>query len=86
MNPAFFLHKELHGFDEFYGFIAGSRSYFPLQNPSKDQMLQHNGSRVEFNGYLTDILGDQSIKFVEENKDKPFFMYLAYNAGRPRKV
>jgi arylsulfatase A-like enzyme len=73
-------HPNHRGFDEFYGFLAGGRSYFPLKNPSKEQMLQHNTKRVKFDGYLTDVLGDYSVKFVEENKEKPFFMYLAYNA------
>lgn len=30
--------------------------------------------------YLTDDLTDQSVKFIDENKKKPFFLYLAYNA------
>ncbi|WP_373518780.1 sulfatase-like hydrolase/transferase [Pricia sp.] len=68
------------GFDEFYGFLSGSRSYFPLDNPSEDDILQHNGERVEFEGYMTDVLGDQSVTFAEQSGDKPFFMYLAYNA------
>jgi arylsulfatase A-like enzyme len=68
------------GFNDFYGFLGGGRSYFPIKNPSKELMLQHNGKRVEFNGYLTDVLGDYSVKYVEEHKDAPFFMYLAYNA------
>jgi len=73
-------HPNNRGFDEFYGFLAGSRSYFPLENPSKEQMLQHNGKRVVFEGYMTDVLGDQSVKYIQESSDKPFFMYLAYNA------
>lgn len=73
-------HPNQRGFDEFYGFLAGSRSYFPLDNPSKEKMLQHNGERVVFDGYMTDVLGNQSVKFVEVSKDKPFFMYLSYNA------
>ncbi|MFK8061356.1 MAG: sulfatase-like hydrolase/transferase [Polaribacter sp.] len=73
-------HPNKRGFDEFYGFLAGGRSYFPIKNPSKELMLQQNGKRVKFNGYLTDVLGDYSVNFVEKNKDKPFFMYLAYNA------
>ena len=73
-------HPNQRGFDEFYGFLAGSRSYFPLDNPSKEKMLQHNGERVVFDGYMTDVLGSQSVKFVEASKDKPFFMYLSYNA------
>jgi len=73
-------HPNQRGFDEFYGFLTGSRSYFQYKNPNKIKMLQHNGKRVKFDGYLTDVLGDQSVKYIEENKDKPFFMYLAYNA------
>tara|TARA_R110002049_G_scaffold171426_1_gene337928 strand:+ start:7277 stop:8632 length:1356 start_codon:yes stop_codon:yes gene_type:complete len=73
-------HPNQRGFNEFYGFIAGSRSYFPIENPTKEQMLQHNGERVIFEGYMTDVLGDQSVKYIEESGDKPFFMYLAYNA------
>ncbi|MFD2725178.1 sulfatase-like hydrolase/transferase [Hyunsoonleella rubra] len=73
-------HPNNRGFDEFYGFLAGSRSYFPLENPSKAQMLQHNGKRVVFEGYMTDVLGDQSVNYIQESADKPFFMYLSYNA------
>ncbi|MBP8793272.1 MAG: sulfatase-like hydrolase/transferase [Lutibacter sp.] len=73
-------HPNQRGFDEFFGFETGSRSYFPIKNPSKKTMLQHNGKRVEFEGYMTDVLGDQSVKFIEEAKGQPFFMYLAYNA------
>ncbi|WP_207303281.1 sulfatase-like hydrolase/transferase [Hyunsoonleella flava] len=73
-------HPNQRGFDEFYGFLAGSRSYFPLENPSKEKMLQHNGKRVVFDGYMTDVLGNQSVTFIEASKDKPFFMYLSYNA------
>lgn len=73
-------HPNQRGFDEFYGFLGGGRSYFPVKNPKPLQMLQKNGEQVIFDGYLTDVLGDRSVGFVEENKDKPFFMYLAYNA------
>ncbi|MFH6768597.1 sulfatase-like hydrolase/transferase [Gaetbulibacter aquiaggeris] len=73
-------HPNKRGFDEFYGFLAGGRSYFPMTNPSTEHMLQQNGKQVTFDGYLTDVLGDRSVNFIEENKDHPFFMYLAYNA------
>ncbi|PHR87940.1 MAG: hypothetical protein COA80_18420 [Leeuwenhoekiella sp.] len=73
-------HPNQRGFDEFYGFLSGSRSYFPLKDPGEKNMLQYNGERMVFEGYLTDVLGDQSVRFVEESKETPFFMYLAYNA------
>lgn len=73
-------HPNKRGFDEFYGFLGGGRSYFPMENPSKELMLQQNGERVIFKNYLTDALGERSVSFIEENKDRPFFMYLAFNA------
>ncbi|PQJ68659.1 sulfatase-like hydrolase/transferase [Polaribacter butkevichii] len=73
-------HPNQRGFDDFYGFISGSRSYFPIKNPSRNDMLQNNGERVVFDGYMTDVLGDQSLKYIEDSKDQPFFMYLSYNA------
>lgn len=73
-------HPNERGFDEFFGFLGGGRSYFPMENPKPQHLLQRNGERVVFEGYLTDVLGDRSVSFVEENKNQPFFMYLAYNA------
>ncbi len=73
-------HPNKRGFDEFYGFLGGGRSYFPIKNASEELMLQQNGKKIDFEGYLTDVLGNRSVRFVEENKNTPFFMYLAYNA------
>jgi len=73
-------HPNNRGFDDFFGFIGGARSYFPIENPSQQAMLQNNGERVKFEGYITDVLGDKSVSYAEEKSEKPFFMYLAYNA------
>ena len=34
----------------------------------------------EPNGYVTDVLADEAIDFIERNKNNPFFIYLAFNA------
>ncbi|WP_166521613.1 sulfatase-like hydrolase/transferase [Zobellia amurskyensis] len=73
-------HPNQRGFQEFYGFIGGSRSYFPIENPSQIDMLQHNGKRVKLNGYMTDALGDMAVNFINKKRNKPFFMYLSFNA------
>lgn len=76
-------HPNVRGFDEFRGFISGSRSYWPnasQDQPGKSTAIQHNGTYETFSGYYTDVLGDQTISFIDENKDNPFFIYLAYNA------
>ncbi|WP_246114598.1 arylsulfatase [Rubripirellula tenax] len=42
------------------------------------------GSRIgkfeEFEGYCTDVFFREAIRFVDQNKEKPFFLYLALNA------
>ncbi|EWH09569.1 sulfatase [Catenovulum agarivorans DS-2] len=44
--------------------------------------LEHNGKEVEVTKYLTDDLSDKASRFITESSkvDKPFFLYLAYNA------
>ena len=56
------------------GYEAGHpKSYFsPYKNPElKD------GPKGE---YLTDRLTDEAVKFIEANRDKPFFLYLPHYA------
>lgn len=78
------MHPNAQGFDYFYGFIAGSRSYFyhPENDdaPNSLQKIEENGKASPFKGYLTDVLTEKAIKYINQNKEHPFMMYLAYNA------
>ena len=38
------------------------------------------GPRFAPNEYMTDYLGDQAVAAIKANKNRPFFMYLAFNA------
>ncbi|WOH36016.1 sulfatase-like hydrolase/transferase [Thalassotalea fonticola] len=42
--------------------------------------LLRNNEVVETSTYLTDELSREAIEFIEQEKDNPFFLYLAYNA------
>ena len=62
------------GFDEFFGFTNGHfNNYF-------DPVLLRGSRPENTNGYITDILTDDAIRFIEEHREGPFFCYLAYNA------
>ncbi|MGH8247251.1 MAG: arylsulfatase [Gammaproteobacteria bacterium] len=52
----------------------------PPGNDYFDPALQHNGKEVKTQGYCSDVFTDAAIHFIEENKNRPFFAYLAYNA------
>lgn len=54
------------------------------QTPDKEAtyfkpVLWHNGKRVRPEKYCTDIFFDATIRFIESNKERPFFVYLPTN-------
>ncbi len=64
------------GFDEFVGFCAGHlTNYF-------DARLQHNQEFFNAEGFITDVLTDRAIDFIDSSvqNDTPFFCYVPYNA------
>jgi arylsulfatase A-like enzyme len=45
-----------------------------------DDTYFHNGKPVAHTGYCTDVWFHEAAKFIEANKDRPFFAYIATNA------
>lgn len=45
-----------------------------------DDVYERNGEFEQFHGYCTDVWFQEGMRFVEENRDEPFFLYLALNA------
>jgi arylsulfatase A len=73
-NPVF------HGFDEFRGLLAGCGDYFSKIDRFGNRDWWHN-DRLEFQeGYVTDVITDNAINFMKENRDNPFFIYVAHLA------
>lgn len=78
-------HPTVRGFDEFYGFRGGRRSYFkrPVTSTIQEDleyMERGFGKIEEPDKYLTDALGDAAVEFIESNKDEPFLVFLSFNA------
>ena len=43
--------------------------------------ISYNGSqRFEPGGYMTEYLADEAVKAIDANRNRPFFMYLSFNA------
>jgi arylsulfatase A-like enzyme len=71
MQPPY--HPNARGFDDFYGFCGGHLgNYF-------DPLLEHNGEIVKGNGFVADDFTDHGLDFMEQNKHRPFFLYLPFN-------
>lgn len=45
-----------------------------------DDTYERNGKLEQFQGYCTDVWFREGIRFIEENRAKPFFLYLPLNA------
>lgn len=82
-----------HGYDEFLGFSAHAHDYWHNSQEMKERTpdpygtsallgpLMHNmGEKSYSEGYLTDILTDESIAYIKRKRNKPFFLTLSYNA------
>lgn len=79
------FHPLQRGFDDFYGFRGGARSYFTFDqgNPNhrpEDWLERGFKYYEESSKYLTDALADDLIDYVHQAGNKPFFAVLAFNA------
>lgn len=73
------LRPHERGFDFTYGFHSGARTYYP-ETKSKTP-LYRNGVVVKHEpDYLTDAFAEESINFIKQNQNAPFFLYMAFNA------
>lgn len=82
-------HPNRRGFDAYFGMLGGGHQYFDHNqfktNPMKAKQeyfipLVRNEKPVEESDYLTDALSREAAAFVTAHKDKPFFLYYAFNA------
>ncbi len=61
-----------HGFEYTYTMLGGSRSY-------RDPAMSLNGKIVEEKGYLTELMTNRAVEFLDkQNPDKPFFLTVAF--------
>ncbi len=78
------LHRYLpmqRGFDDFYGFVNTGIDYWTHERYGVPSMYRRNAPTVEDQGtYTTYLFEREALRFINEKKEKPFFVLLAYNA------
>ena len=70
-----------HGFDYFFGFKSGYADYYQHTSGDGRPDLFENDRPVEVPGYMTDLITERSVRFIEQNATQPFFIDVAYNAA-----
>ena len=69
-----------HGFDEFFGILDWSVDYYTHKNIDGEPDLYENTKPVERQGYMTDLITERAVAFIDSHAREPFFDYVAYNA------
>ena len=68
------------GFDYQYGAMIGELDYFTHSDAGVLDWFRNN-QPVHERGYTTQLLGNDAVKYIhEQSADKPFYLYLAFNA------
>lgn len=69
-----------YGFDEFHGVLHGSNDYISKVTNQGTYDWWENDKLVPTKEYNTRLITDHAVKFIQSNKDRPFFLYVAENA------
>ncbi|MCI0455798.1 MAG: sulfatase [Gemmataceae bacterium] len=70
------------GFQEFFGFLGGAHAYVGNDKPGilKNNPILRGKEPVPEKEYLTDAFAREAVGFIDRHRQKPFFLYLAFNA------
>lgn len=63
------------GYDYWVSYAGQGRSVNPV--------LYENGKNSEVKGYMTDVLTDRALSFINRDREQPFFLYLGHKAIHP---
>jgi arylsulfatase A-like enzyme len=71
------------GFDHFHGFLGDMMDSYTTHLRHGNNYMRLNNTVIDPEGHATDLFSDWAADYLRERakaKDRPFFLYLAYNA------
>ncbi len=69
-----------HGFDEFYGYLSGNVDFHSHYDNAAIYDWWHNLDSLYEEGYVTDLITEHSVDFINQHKEEPFFLYVPHEA------
>ncbi len=67
-----------HGWDDFFGYMGGNVHYFNHRELSDLHALFRGRLPVHTKGYMTHLITDASIDFMEKHRERPFFLFVSH--------
>lgn len=74
------FHPMESGWDEFFGYLGGNVHYFNHRETSNLHVLFRGRLPVYRPGYMTHLITDDSIDFIQRNRDAPWFLYVSHES------
>ncbi|MPZ17845.1 MAG: sulfatase-like hydrolase/transferase [Luteitalea sp.] len=69
------------GFDYFYGHGNNGIDYYTHERYGVHSMFRNNErTKADQGVYATDLFRREALQFIRKNQDRPFFLYLPFNA------
>ncbi|MBN38923.1 MAG: N-acetylgalactosamine-6-sulfatase [Opitutae bacterium] len=69
------------GFDDFYGFANTGIDYYTHERYGVPSMFRNFKTTTKDKGiYCTSLFEREALRFLRQEKDRPFFLYLPFNA------
>lgn len=69
-----------HGFHTFHGLLTGDGDYAAHLSRSGTPDWWHDAEPIEEIGYTTDLLTAHAVRFIEQHRDSPFYLYVPHLA------
>ncbi len=68
-----------YGFARSYGYLHGQIDQFTHRYKNGDRTWHRNDEFIDEKGHATDLIADEAIRFIQEKRDGPFFLWVAFS-------
>ena len=69
-----------HGWDDFFGYLGGNVHYFNHRETSDLHVLFQGRLPVYREGYMTHLISDAAVAFIERHQERPMFLYVSHES------
>lgn len=69
-----------HGFNVFKGYVSGNVDFISHIDQAGHEDWWHDDSLTKEDGYVTHLITQHAVSFIDENQSRPFCLYLPHEA------
>jgi len=73
-------HPQNHGFEEFIGYHSGNIDFVSHVGDHNEHDWWHGRNETREEGYVTDLINQYALEFIERNREGPFCLYIPHLA------